>query len=179
MPAGTGDDPGDDAAPLVRSVEVRRSARRKNTVAARLERGNLIVYLPARMSATEEAMWVEQMRRRLEAKERRKNLNASGDLQRRAEELNDKYFGGKLAWSSLTYVGNQHSRYGSCTVGRASIRLSDALAAMPGWVRDYVIVHELAHLAVPNHSAEFWALVQRYPLTERARGYLMAKGIEE
>lgn len=172
--AGAGTDPA-----LVRSVEVRRSARRKNTVAARLERGNLIVYLPARMSAAEEAAWVERMRRRLESKERRRHLNASGDLERRAQELNDRYFSGKLAWSSLCYVGNQHSRYGSCTVGKGSIRLSDTLVGMPDWVRDYVIVHELAHLVVPNHSAEFWALVQRYPLTERARGYLMAKGVEE
>jgi predicted metal-dependent hydrolase len=163
---------------LVRSVEVRRSARRKRTVAARLERGNLIVYVPARMSAAEEADWVDRMRRRLEAQERRRRLNGSGDLERRAQELNERYFGGKLAWNSLTYVGNQQSRYGSCTVGKATIRLSDVLADMPAWVRDYVLVHELAHLVVPNHSPEFWALVGRYPLTERARGYLMAKGVE-
>lgn len=147
-------------------------------MAARLERGNLIVYLPARMSAAEEAAWVERMRRRLVARERRRRQNASGDLERRAQELNRQYFGGKLAWTSLTYVGNQNSRYGSCTVGKGSIRLSDSLLGMPAWVRDYVIVHELAHLVVPNHSADFWELVQRYPLTERARGFLIAKGVE-
>ena len=123
-------------------------------------------------------MWVERMQQRLEAKERRRSLNDSGDLERRARELNERYFGGELSWSSLSYVGNQNTRYGSCTVGKASIRLSDVLAGMPDWVRDYVLVHELAHLIVPNHSAEFWALVQRYPLTERARGYLIAKGME-
>lgn len=163
---------------VVRSVEVRRSTRRKATVAARLERGNLIVYLPARMSAAEEAMWVGRMRERLESRERRRQLNSGGDLERRARELNDTYFGGRLTWSSLAYVGNQQSRYGSCTVGTGAIRLSDSLAGMPAWVRDYVLVHELAHLAVPNHSAAFWALVNRYPLTERARGFLIAKGIE-
>ncbi|HEY4938445.1 MAG TPA: M48 family metallopeptidase, partial [Actinomycetota bacterium] len=59
-----------------------------------------------------------------------------------------------------------------------AIRLSESLLDMPGWVRDYVLVHELAHLLVPNHSPKFWALVERYPLTERARGYLIAKGVE-
>ncbi len=173
----TGDDhTGGDT--LVRSVEVRRSARRKRTVAARLEGGNLIVFLPARMSQADETVWVERMRRRLESRERRRHQNSSGELERRAEEMNKRYFGGKLRWSSLNYVGNQTSRYGSCTVGTGAIRLSDSLLDMPGWVRDYVLVHELAHLVVPNHSPKFWALVGRYPLTERARGYLIARGVE-
>jgi len=46
-------------------------------------------------------------------------------------------------------------------------------------VRDYVIIHELAHLVRPDHSPAFWKLVQRYKLTERARGYLMALGLEQ
>ena len=59
------------------------------------------------------------------------------------------------------------------------MRLSSALARFPDWVVDYVIVHELAHLEQPNHTPEFWRLVERYPKAERARGYLLAKGGEE
>ena len=48
----------------------------------------------------------------------------------------------------------------------------------PGWVIDYVLVHEVAHLRYAGHGPRFWSLVQRYPLAERARGYLIAKGGE-
>ncbi|MBU4312320.1 MAG: M48 family metallopeptidase [Candidatus Omnitrophica bacterium] len=49
---------------------------------------------------------------------------------------------------------------------------------MPIWVRNYVIIHEMAHLIEPNHSKSFWNIVSRFKLTERARGYLMAKGLD-
>lgn len=160
------------------AIEVRRSERRRRTVAAKIENGTLVVYLPARMSRAEEAEWIEKMRKRLEDKQRRDNLNSEGDLERRATELNAKYFGGRLKWNSIRYVTNQQERYGSCTYQDATIRLSDVVASFPAWVRDYVLVHELAHLEVPDHSQRFWDLVNRYPLTERARGFLIAKGME-
>jgi len=138
-----------------------------------------VVYLPASMSRAEEQHWVRTMLERFQARNLRQRLNAAGDLQRRAAELNRLYFNGRLSWASLEYVTNQNSRYGSCSPREGTIRISSALAEMPGWVRDYVLVHELAHLLEANHSPDFWALVNRYPLTERARGYLMAKGMEE
>jgi predicted metal-dependent hydrolase len=52
------------------------------------------------------------------------------------------------------------------------------LAKEPSWVLDYVIVHELAHLHVRGHDKAFWELVNRYPLAERARGFLIARGLE-
>jgi predicted metal-dependent hydrolase len=77
------------------------------------------------------------------------------------------------------WADNQSARWGSCTPARGTIRISRRLAEFPGWVLDYVIVHELAHLAVHGHGPDFWALVDRYPRTERARGFLIAKGLEE
>jgi predicted metal-dependent hydrolase len=163
---------------LICTVEVRRSARRTRTVSARLEDRRLIVSIPARMSRAEEAEWVDKMARRFEERARRGRLNANGELERRAQQLNRRFFAGRLTWEGICYVTNQGRRYGSCSIASRTIRLSDRLAEMPVWVLDYVIVHELAHLMVPDHSPAFWRLVSRYPLTERARGYLIAKGME-
>ena len=43
---------------------------------------------------------------------------------------------------------------------------------MPPYVIDYVLLHELTHLLVPGHGPAFWAELEAYPLTERARGFL-------
>ena len=72
----------------------------------------------------------------------------------------------------MTWVTNQQQRWGSCSPGDRSIRLSERLQGMPGWVVDYVLVHELAHLVEPSHDARFWSLVDGYPRAERAKGYL-------
>lgn len=161
----------------IERTEVIRSARRRKTIAARVENGVLTIFLPARISEAEEKRWVERMTRRMSTKLERDSLNASQDLQRRAERMNRLYFGGELEWMSLTYVTNQESKYGSCSPGSRRIRISHKMSSMPGFVLDYVIVHELAHLLEPNHGRRFWRLVHRYPHAERAIGFLMGIGM--
>ncbi len=155
-------------------VEVVRSARRRKTVQARQVGGVLRIAIPAAMSRADEERWVAEMTSRFQ----RRNRAAGVDLRARADALARRY---RLpAPRAVTWVGNQEQRWGSCTTWpAATIRISDRVAAFPPWVLDYVLVHELAHLVEPGHSPAFWALVERYPRTERARGYLIAKGGED
>jgi len=159
-------------------VKVVRSKRRKKTVEARLESGVLVVRAPAAISDAELSPIIEKLKAKLEKKQRRRQFKSDASLEARARELNRHHFDGKLTWSSIRHVTNQNKRFGSCTPSHGTIRISRRVADMPAWVRDYVIVHELAHLVEANHSHAFWDLVNRYPKTERARGYLIAIGME-
>jgi predicted metal-dependent hydrolase len=161
-----------------RRIEVRRSRRRKKTISAEVVGDALMVSIPERMSRAEEQEWVSVMAARMTERLRRDRLNSDGALTRRANELAESYLNGVRA-GDIAWVTNQRSRWGSCSPEDSVIRISLALAGYPAWVRDYVIVHELAHLQVADHSEAFWKLVNRYPLTERARGFLIAKGMEE
>ncbi len=161
------------------NVKIIRSSKRKKTVSARIEDGEFVVQAPAAMSDAELQPIIENLKRRLERHQAKKQLDDDG-LQRRAQQLNRQYFGGRLKWESIRWVTNQNkSRFGSCTPVNGTIRLSHRLAEMPAFVQDYVIVHELAHLLEANHGPKFWKLVNRFPRTERARGYLMAVGLEQ
>jgi predicted metal-dependent hydrolase len=158
-------------APSVAPVEVRRSKRRRRTVSAYREGGRTIVLIPARMSKAEEREWVEIMLKRLENQEQR--ARPSDDkLLARAHRLSARFLDGRAVPSSVRWVSNQRTRWGSCTVDEGSIRLSDRLQGMPEWVIDYVLLHELAHLLESSHGPEFWELLQPYPELERAKGFL-------
>ena len=155
-----------------REVEVRRSAKRRRTVSAYLDGRRIVVLIPSRFTKAEEARWVREMVNRLDASARRRRDGGDATLARRAAELSTSYLGGRAAPTSVRWVATMRTRWASCTPADGTIRLSERLRDMPHWVRDYVLVHELAHLLVPGHGPDFWALVQRYPRTERARGYL-------
>jgi len=152
-------------------VEVRRSKRRRRTVSAYRDGDRVVVLIPASLTRKEEAEWVETMLARLERSERRRRPS-DDDLMKRATSLSNRYLGGLALPESVRWVDNQEARWGSCTPGDRSIRLSARLQGMPSWVIDYVLMHELAHLFEPSHNAQFWGWVDRFPQSERAKGYL-------
>ncbi|HJQ44607.1 MAG TPA: M48 family metallopeptidase [Jatrophihabitantaceae bacterium] len=154
-------------------IEVRRSARRRRTVAAYREGDKIVVMIPARFTRAQEAEYVAAMVARLDSgvtTRRRRSTDAG--LARRARELSAQYLDGRANPASIRWVGVMRTRWASCTPEDGTIRLSERLREMPTWVQDYVIVHELVHLIEPGHGPRFWELVDRYPRTERARGYL-------
>ncbi|MEU6401325.1 M48 family metallopeptidase [Streptomyces sp. NPDC046985] len=153
------------------AIEVRRSARRRRTVSAYREGDRTIVLIPAKMSEAEERRWVAVMLDKLAAQESRRTLGDT-ELTERAGRLSAQYLGGRARPASVRWVANQNTRWGSCTPAEGSIRLSHRLQGMPEYVVDYVLLHELAHLLVPGHGPDFWRLLDAYPRTERARGYL-------
>lgn len=156
-------------------VEVRRSTRRRATVAAYEERGRVVVMIPSTFSETEEREWIDHMLERLRRRETRDGRASDAALKARAVRLAKRYYPDHpecAAPTSVKWVDNQRRRWGSCTPDDGTIRLSRRLIMMPSWVIDYVLLHELAHLVHPDHSRSFWNLVARYTKAERARGYL-------
>jgi predicted metal-dependent hydrolase len=152
-------------------VDVRRSRRRLRTVSAYREGDRTVVLIPARFTAAQEQEWVRRMLARLSAQDRRRRPGDAA-LATRAGDLSRRYLGGLAQPASVAWAGNQNSRWGSCTPADRSIRLSTRLQGMPAWVIDYVLVHELAHLIEQGHGPRFWRLLESYPRTERARGFL-------
>ena len=146
-------------------VEVVRSSKRRKTISAHQVRDDLLrVSIPASLSAAEEQHWVDEMVKRFAKRAEADRI----DLSARARELADQY--GFPHPSSVRWVDNQHARWGSCTPADGTIRLSSRMVGFPRWVIDSVLVH--------GHTPRFHTLCARYPLTERATGYLLAKGFE-
>lgn len=166
------DDPG---------VEIVRSARRKRTVSASVRDGRVVVRVPAGMRPAEERKHVTKMLASLARKHGAADSRASDAyLRRRARELAASYLDTPRSapvvddLRSISWVAPMRTRWASCTPATGTIRVSSSLRRAPGYVLDYILVHELAHLRSPGHGPEFWRRVRAYPHTDRAHGFLQA-----
>jgi len=163
---------------VVTKIEVRRSSRRKRTVSAYREGDVTVVAIPAKFTRAQEREWVAKMVRRLEKQEQRRRPTDK-QLHERARKLSEQYLGNQAQPTAVTWSTTQNRRWGSCTPATGTIRISTRLRGMPQWVLDYVLLHELAHMITPDHSAQFWALLASYERTERARGFLEGVAFEQ
>jgi predicted metal-dependent hydrolase len=119
--------------------------------------------------------YVTELVNRLDDRDERTSSQES--LEQRARVLSKKYLGQDLFEThkvpvKIRWVTNQNSRWGSCTPDEGTIRLSHRMQRMPSYVIDSVIVHELIHLLVTDHSPAFYELMNKYPQHEKAKAYL-------
>ena len=152
-------------------IEIRRSSRRRRTVSARVEADRVVVLMPSGLTPAQEEQHVQQLVTRLRRSRQRRRLDTD-DIMGRARTLSATYLEGRARPVSVRWVTNQGKRWGSCSVAAGTIRISSALEEMPPWVVDAVLVHELAHLLVADHSAAFDEWVRRYPRYAEAQAFL-------
>lgn len=149
-----------------------RSNRR--TLAAEIDRlGNVIVRAPLRMPLSEIERFLDEKQSRIEkAVQRVKELQENIPEPSSTEQIDELYekakaiLPGKVAYygdrmnlhpARITITGAE-KRFGSCS-SRGNICFSYRLMLYPEDCIDYVVVHELAHLAHMNHSKDFYRLV--------------------
>ena len=73
-------------------------------------------------------------------------------------------------------ITSARTRWGSCS-GKGNLNFTYRLCMAPLEVIEYVVVHELAHLKVPNHSRVFWVEVAKmYPDYQKQRAWLKQHG---
>lgn len=164
----------DVTGPRGEQVWVRRSTRRRRSVSVTRRDGDLLVAIPASFSRRQEREWVERMVRQYAQRQERDApaRRRDEDLARIAAELSAEHLEGRARPASIVWSARQNHRWGSCTPAEGSIRISHRLQGMPDWVLRSVVMHELVHLLEPGHGPRFQELMARYPLAERARGFL-------
>ncbi len=166
-PGGARDDP---------EVEVRVSKRRKKTSEAKWVGGRIVVSVPAHLDRESRQKTVDWLVERLLTRHSLQSRLGDDELLARAIELSDRYLVGARP-ASVRWVTNQTARWGSCSYSSGDIRVSHRLRAVPEWVLDSVLVHEVAHLTHPDHSPAFHRLAGTYPRHKEAGVFLAGYGL--
>jgi predicted metal-dependent hydrolase len=131
----------------------------------------------------EKRSWIEQQRRRQVPRlglERR--AVSESEARSAARELTSALAEEEAERLGVTYrrirIGGQRTLWGSCSA-RGTLSFNWRLVLAPFEALDYVVVHELCHLQVPDHSSRFWALVERHrPGWREQRAWLREHGPE-
>jgi predicted metal-dependent hydrolase len=160
----------------VPEVEVRISARRKKTSEARWVGGRIVVSLPAHLDVESRQKTIDWLVNRLLTRHRLDGPPGDDELLARAVALSERYRLGARP-VSVRWVTNQTARWASCSYYSGEIRVSHRLRAVPDWVLDSVLVHEVAHLVYPDHSPAFHRLAGAYPRHEEAGMFLAGYGL--
>lgn len=164
--------------------EVVFSARK--TLAIKIENGAVIVKAPKGMSKKEiksivlkHSGWIEKAI--LKEKAKREKYEALDSekiklLRKQAREYLTPLCERYAKIMNLSYnrisITSAKTRFGSCSSNK-NISFSYLLMLYPEEAREYVVVHELAHLVEMNHSRDFYAIVEKYLPDYKARRKLL------
>jgi len=152
-------------------VKVIRNSRRRRSISAYREHGSIIIQVPARLSNSKIQEVIPEMVEKILSREAREKLSDK-ELLNRANHLLDIYLPEfKVRPASVTWR-QMNERWGSCTTVDRTIRISDRLSGAPEYVLDYLLVHELIHLEIPDHGQAFTELLSRFTDSERANSFL-------
>ena len=148
---------------------------KRKTVSIKIENGKVMVKAPLGLAKREIKSIVEKHRAWIERaierdKLKRDKYEIMDDLQ---IKLLKKQAGEYLTELCRRYahimgvsynrisITSAKKRFGSCSSNK-NISFSYLLMLYPEAAREYVVVHELAHLTEMNHSARFYAIVEKY-----------------
>jgi predicted metal-dependent hydrolase len=157
------------------TVTIDSDTRLRTSARWTMRGSNVNLRVPRGMTREEIDRILNNILPRISRQRKRATRQSDASLMQRAQALNERYFNGELSWHSIRWVSNMKHRLGSFTTGGATdgdIRVSDAIRDWPDYVIDYILAHEICHRKFPNHSAEFWQYLARYPFTDKAVGFI-------
>jgi predicted metal-dependent hydrolase len=153
------------------SVVVER--KHVKNVNARLRASTLSVSAPHQMPKDMLDRVIVDLARKLVRRMHAQRVNEAADPLALARRIAARFPAPAPEVARVTFVTTQQARWGSYSSATQTIRLNATLRAMPQWVLEAVVAHELAHVTHHDHSPAFWALVKRVcPETDRARAFL-------
>ena len=154
--------------------ELIRSNRKTLTIQVKPD-GSVIVRAPVRLAkyriakfVKDHETWIFAQQEKLE--KYRENMHVITDEERQEGILQAKkifpertaYFAERMGvtYNRIT-IREQKTRWGSCS-SKGNLNYNYQLYYLPEELLDYVVIHELAHRRHMNHSADFWAEVEKY-----------------
>lgn len=152
-------------------IRVIRSSRRKRSISAYREQGAIVISVPAKLSNSKVSQVIPEMVEKILSREAREKISDS-ELFDRAHALLQRYLPEFIVTPASVTWRAMNERWGSCTTVDRTIRISDRLNGAPGYVVDYLLVHELIHLQVPDHGPDFELLLARFEESDKASAYL-------
>ena len=163
------------------AVRIERTHNRHSR--AVLQQDTIVIRLARRLSASEEQRHIESLVRRmatmLQTDRQRTVVDAyfplseaqKQDTERLVHRINAATLAVPIRRIRLRPMTSQ---WGSCS-HHGDITLNTALLKLPQHLLEYVIIHELAHRLVKNHSWKFWSVVeQAYPNYKNVRRELLS-----